>query len=136
MNMACVLRENLPEEVAKFQADVWEGEPMFLDAQHQLFKAIGGGMPNETTREAFMKTVNDPNAEEKAQRERASKLAEGFLSPEHHNAVGQGFMMGGVYVLHKGGAVEWAHQEQYVGDTSDAADVVAAAGRATSAGKL
>jgi len=133
MSMACVLRENLPEEVAKFQADVWEGEPVFLDAQHQLFKAIAGGEANETTKEAFMKTVNDPNAEEKAQRERASKLAEGFMTPEHHNMVGQGLMMGGVYVLRKGGAVEFVHHEQYVGDSCDAGDVVDAAGRATSA---
>lgn len=136
VGMACVLRENLPEQVAAFQADVWQGEPIFLDPNLQLFSAIAGGERNEKTVEEYMKTVNTPTPEDKANRDRALALAEGFMSPEHHNTVGAGLVLGGVYVVRKGGAVEFAHHESFVGDTADAADIVGAASRAASASKM
>lgn len=131
--IACVFRENLPEEVAKFQADVWQGEAMFLDSQFQLFGALAGGTPNVWTLEGFMKTVRDPTPEEKVDRDRASALADGFMTAEHHNMVGSGLMMGGVYVVQKGGAVEYAHHEQFVGDTVENGEIVVAAVRAAMA---
>lgn len=136
VRLACVLRENLPEEVAAFRADVWQGERVFLDPQLRLFDAIAGGNRNEKTPEEYMKTVNAPTAQDKANRERALTLAEGFMGKEHHNTVGAGLVLGGVYVVRRGGAVEFAHHESFVGDTADPADIVGAAARAASSSRL
>lgn len=133
--LVCVFRENLPEEVAAFQADVWQGEPMFLDSQFQLFGALAGGEPNVWTNEGFMKTIKEPTPEEKVDRDRATALSAGFMTAEHHNMVGKGLMMGGVYVVQKGGAVEYAHHEQFVGDTVEDGEIVVAAVRAAMAPK-
>lgn len=125
--LVCVLRENLPEEVAAFRADVWQGEEIYLDSEFQLFAALAGGTPNVWTMEGFMKTIKDPTPEEKADRDKATELAEGFMAPEHHNMLGEGLMMGGAYVVQRGGVMQWAHHEQFVGDTVEDAEVVVAA---------
>lgn len=125
--MACVLRENLPEEVAAFRDDVWTEEPIFLDHKFQLFAAIAGGIANEITVEAYMSSVKSPTDQDKENQAKAKLLSEGYMNAEHHNMVGQGLMTGGVYVVRCGGAVEWAHFESFVGDTADPAEVLAAA---------
>lgn len=136
VKMACVFRENIPKEVAAFREDVWKGEPMFLDHQFQFFSAIAGGKPNEKTIREYMESVKNPSPQDVRNRERSMALADGFMTPEHHNMVGQGLMTGGVYVLHRGGAVEFAHHETFGGDTAEAADILGAARRVASSSKL
>lgn len=134
--MACILRENLPAEVEAFRQDVWQDEPIWLDHKFQFFNALAGGKANEITREAYMASRTDPTPTDKANQAKASLLAEGYMTPEHHNTVGQGLMTGGVYVVRRGGAVQWAHHESFVGDTCDPSDVVQAATQAASESSL
>lgn len=136
--MACILRQNMPKEVAAFREDVWQGEPIFLDNQYQFFSAIAGGKPNEKSMKEYTESFKNPSPQDTANMERAMRLADGFMTPEHHNMEGTDNhnMTGGVYVVRRGGAVEWAHHESFAGDTADAADILGAARRAAGASKL
>jgi len=134
--MACIFRENVPTEVEACRKDVWQEEPIFLDHQFLFFKAVAGGKANETSVEEFMAKMKNPSSMDKENQARASHLAEGYMSKEHHNMIGQGLMTGGVYVLRRGGALEWAHHEGFAGDTVDPAEVVQAAKRAAAPSKL
>jgi len=130
--MAAVLRENLPEEVEAFREDVWKEEPIFLDSKFALFGAIAGGTPNEADAENFMAQFGlyaegKADADFTANINKAMALADGYMDEKHHNSVGAGLMTGGIYVLRKGGEVQWAFHEKSVGNTADAADVLAAA---------
>merc|ERR1712039_357471 len=117
VRMAVALRENLPEEVEAFREDVWKEESIYLDSSFALFGAIAGGTPNEADPEKFMAQFGLY----------AEGKAEGYMDEKHHNTVGEGLMTGGIYVLRKGGEVQWAFHEKNVGHTADAADVLAAA---------
>ena len=50
--------------------------------------------------------------------------------------IGQGLMTGGVYVVQRGGALQWAHHESFGGDTCDPEEVVQAAKGAAAPSKL
>lgn len=134
--MACILRENVPSEVAAFRADVWQGESIYLDHKFQFYHALGGGKPFEMTIEEFQATRTSPTPVDETNNAKAKSLAEGYMTPEHHNLVGQGLMTGGVYVVRLGGAVEWTHHESFVGDTADPADIIEAATRASVPSKI
>jgi len=130
--MAVVLRENLPEEVEAFREDVWKEEPIYLDSSFALFGAIAGGTPNVADSDAFMAQFGKyaegkADADFTANVNKAMALAEGYMDDKHHNMVGDGFMTGGIYVLRKGGEVQWAYQEKEIGHTGEAAAVLAAA---------
>lgn len=136
MNIVCILRENLPSEVEAFRKDVWQDEPIFLDHQFAFFKAIGGGEANEKTVQEFLAARKNPSPADKANQSKAMHLAEGYMTPEHHNMFGQGLMTGGVYVVQRGGAMQWAHHESFGGDTCDVDGVVQAAKMAAAPSKL
>lgn len=131
--MACIFRENLPSEVQAFRKDVWPEEPIYLDHQYQFFAALGGGKLPEVPMEYWIKNSKTPSDEFKAKMAKSLALAEGYMTPDHHNLIGQGLMTGGVYVMRKGGEVEFAHAEGFPGHTADPADIVAAASRAAGA---
>ena len=134
--MVCILRENLPTEVEAFRKDVWQDEPIFLDHQFAFFKTIGGGEANEKTVAEFLAQRKAPSPADKANQAKALHLAEGYMTPEHHNMIGQGLMTGGVYVVQRGGALQWAHHESFAGDTCDPKNVVQAAKRAAAPSNL
>lgn len=134
--MACILRENLPSEVEAFRKDVWQDEPIFLDHQFAFFKAIGGGEANEKSIKEFLAQMKAPSPADKANQSKAMRLAEGYMTPEHHNMIGQGLMTGGVYVVQRGGALQWAHHESFGGDTCDPEEVVQAAKAAVAPSNL
>lgn len=139
--LACVLRENIPAEVANFRGNVWQEEPILLDHQWQFYAAVAGGKPNSYDLAEYIKNMQNPTPESKRRQEEGQRRATyggaKFMKPPYHNMVGQGLMMGGLYVLRRGGGVEWAHHEEFPGDTiTDTADFVAAARRAAAAAKL
>lgn len=136
VKMVSVLRENLPTEVQAFQEDVWKDEPIYLDHQFQFFSALGGGEPNQVPMTYWVENTGKPSDEFKEKTEKSMKLAEGFMTKQHHNTIGQGLMTGGLYVLRQGGVVEFAHQEAFPGHTVDAFEVLAAAQRAVASSKL
>lgn len=130
VNMAAVLRENIPSEVEAFSKNVWPDEPVYLDSTFALFGAIAGGKPNEVDKDYFMEQFGkfqEGKADEAfaADLGKALQLADGYM--DRNNMIGEGFMTGGVYVLKQGGEVQWAHFEPKVGHTADAADVISAA---------
>jgi len=130
VTFACLLRENLEDEVAAFRADVWQDEPVFLDKDLVFYHAIAGGSANAWTVEQWKEYSASADPTIVAQRHSIRERAAGFMTPEHHNMVGQGLTLGGVYVVRAGGAVEWAHHENVVGSTSESVELLAAAQRA------
>lgn len=132
VGMAVVLRENIPSEVEAFREDVWKEEPIYLDSSFAFFAAIAGGTPNVADADYFMKQFalypeGKADADFTADVNKAMALADGYMDDKHHNGIGEGFMTGGIYVIRKGGEVQWAFQEKKVGHTGDAGDVLAAA---------
>lgn len=127
--------------MANFRQNVWQEEPIVLDHQWHFYGAIGGGKPTVYDLQEFLKKRQNPTPESKRQQEegvrRTVYSGEKFMKPPFHNMIGQGLMMGGVYVLRRGGAVEWAHHETFPGDTiTDTAEFAAAARRAAAVSKL
>lgn len=135
VGMAVLLRENLPSEVKAFREDVWREEPIYVDGSFAMFSALAGGTPNNVNGKYF-KTQFVAFQSGKAEADftmniqKSLALADGYMDDKHHNNMGQGLMMGGIYVLRKGGEVQWAFHEANVGHTADAADVLEAAKKA------
>lgn len=131
--MAAILRENLPSEVKAFREGVWTDEPIYLDSSFALYSAIGGGKPKETSKKYFstqsaLMREGKADADFVANIQKSMKLADGYMDPKKgHNMLGQGLMQGGVYVVKKGGEVQFVHQEGFIGHTADVADIIDAA---------
>ena len=53
VRLVAVLHEEREEQVAEFKADFWPGE-LFLDADKEVFKAVGGGQVRRGSLLAFM----------------------------------------------------------------------------------
>merc|ERR1712217_304744 len=138
VGMAAVLRENIPSEVEAFREDVWKDEPIYLDSSCGFFAAVAGGSPNNADATYWMTqfglfSKGEADADFTANTNKALALAAGYMDEKHHNPIGEGFMMGGIYVMKKGGEVQWAFHEKAVGLTADPADVIAASKAAAAA---
>ena len=49
-----------PSEVDKFRTAVWPDLPVFLDSQHQFYKALGGGKRTQSTLSGFLAKLLNP----------------------------------------------------------------------------
>lgn len=134
--MVVVVRENLPTEVKEFKEKFWPEEPIYLDHKFEFYSALFGGEPHEINKKYFgtqfgLFAEGKANPEFTADITKALGLTDGFA--DKGNMTGSGLMTGGVYVIKKGGEVQWAHQEEKVGFVSAAADVLEQALKAADA---
>jgi hypothetical protein len=121
----CIVKEDVEDEVAAFAADVWPGGEIYLDKDMTFFKALGGGSVEKKGLFAFLAKMVLPGTQLKAN----MKKGEGYKM----NLKGEGLIVGGLYVLRTGGAVEFSHREEEIGSHADVDDVITAATRASEA---
>jgi len=123
--LVCVVKEDLGDEIAEFAKDVWPGGEIYLDKELAFFKAAGGGEVEQKGLLLFLAKYLTPGTIIK----RSMAEAKGYKM----NLVGEGLIVGGLFVLRKGGAVEYAFREEEIGMHAPLDAVVAAAGRALAA---
>ena len=123
VSLVAVLHENREEQVEQFRGEFWPGAPVYLDTDMALFKAVGGGQVRVGSLSWFLnpfsriwKNVAAANAVVKSS-----------------NLEGEGTKLGGLYVVKKGGDVQFAFQEKTFGDHAPPEEVIAAAKAAAAA---
>lgn len=129
--IVCVLKENLPEEVESFKADVWPRE-VYLDETKAFYEALGGGTVHKPYGVAsFLAMLANPFSSSPTKRHLAWSKKKGVKN----NMTGEGFIQGGSYVVRQDGEAELAFLEQNLGDHASPDDIIAAVGSASAMGK-
>jgi len=130
VKLACIVKENLPEEIAAFEKGYWSGGEMWLDEKQEFFSAVGGGKPVKHTMAGFLLGLANPWS-------RLNKNLKSVPSSVEQNLVGEGFVSGGIYVVRKGsGEAELSFSETNLGDTAAVDDVLKAAERCASGDRI
>lgn len=120
VNLACLLHEALPKEVASFAPAYWPG-PLYLDTTKAFYRALGGG---EVLQASLTSMLNPFGAVWRRIMEARKVVAE-------HNVIGDGLTLGGLMVLAPGQkSPVFVHVESEMGLHADHGDVLAAAQRA------
>jgi len=123
--LVCIVKEDVEDEVAAFEQDAWKGGEIFLDKDLSFFKALGGGEYDQRSLIGFLFKMVLPGTQLK----KNLKNGEGYSN----NFKGEGLIVGGLYVLRKGGAIEFSHREEEIGTHASPDDVITAAKRAIAA---
>lgn len=126
--VVCLLKENIPEEVAAFQSGYWDGE-IFLDETKAFYLALGGGAEHKPVSgvAAFLAMLANPFNKNPFKANQARVKAKKI----ENNMTGEGFIAGGVYVVKADGTHELAALEANLGDHTSIEDICAAAQRAS-----
>lgn len=112
-------------EIEAFEKDVWPGGEILMDKDLAFFKALGGGSYDQKSILMFLAKLVLPGTQLKQN----IAQSKGYTN----NFVGEGLIVGGLFVLRKGGAIEYAHREEEIGTHAPLEDVIAAAKRASEA---
>jgi len=126
VRLAAVLVEDLPAQVDEFRAHHWPGD-LYLDDSAAVYRTLGDGELRRGTLLGFAASLANPFSAT-WRNVRSAKGVEG-------NFEGDGMTFGGVLVLRKGGAVEYAFQEKVWGDSPPNEEVLKAVQAAVAASK-
>eukprot|EP00899_Mesostigma_viride_P004113 jgi/Mesvir1/13702/Mv02133-RA.1 len=114
VRLVAVVHENIPTEIEAFAPEFWGGE-LYFDEQKGLFKALGGG---QVMRSSIWGLLS-PRV-----------WSNGYKSHKEGvkgNLVGDGYTMGGLYVIKAGdGGVQYEFKEKAFGDRAPIPDVIKA----------
>ena len=124
--MVSVLKENIPAEVEAFR-HFWPAD-LFLDEAQGFYKALGGGQVHHKSLIMFLLRFFSPL--QNRLQENAKRTKNGGFEG---NLKGEGLITGGLYVMRRGGAMEYAFREEEIGDHAPLDEVLAAAERAQKA---
>mmetsp|Transcript_100510 Transcript_100510/g.181395 ORF Transcript_100510/g.181395 Transcript_100510/m.181395 type:complete len:163 (-) Transcript_100510:34-522(-) len=123
VRLVAIVKENIEEEISEFREQFWPEADLFVDENKVFYKGLFGGQLAKTNILELMvkvvccnKTLSDNNSTAKAG---------GYKG----NLKGEGLIRGGLYVIDKGGRVEFAFTEDEMGDHASVEDVLFAAGR-------
>jgi hypothetical protein len=160
VRMACIVKEAIPEQIQQFVPTYWGETDMYLDENMEFFKAIGGGslqkkgvmaLMSSAVRSANSRTHTRPLPRiaalcccdaapiitvAAALIQTAVRAGSGAYLKSiggHTNLRGEGWILGGLYVVRAGGEVELQHRESTFGDIAEVEDVMEAAARAAAA---
>jgi len=115
--LVCVVKEVLPEQITQFVPKYWSGE-LYHDEDKGFFKALGGGQVRQKGVFSLLGgTVRSNNS-------RASQYLKDVGGES--NLTGEGFIMGGLYVLDASGNVTYSFVEENFGDHAPLDTVMAA----------
>lgn len=121
MRLVCIVKEDVENEMASFASDVWPEGEIYLDKELRFFQALGGGSLNQKSIFMFLLKLAIPGSA----LNQNLKQMKGYTN----NFVGEGLITGGLYVIRKGGAIEYAHLEDEVGSHAPLDEAIAAAKR-------
>jgi len=121
-----LVKEDVGTEVADLKAKFWGGEVM-LDDKKEFYTALGGGKPWKPFSGvvAFLAFLANPFSKSRTKAALAeSKKVEG-------NLTGEGFIVGGWYVIAPSGEAAYSFLEEEMGDKAPLPDVIAAVSAAS-----
>lgn len=118
IRLACIVKEVLPEQISQFVPQYWAGE-VYHDPDMGFFKALGGG---EVRSKGMFSLLSGAV---RANNSRASEYLK--TNGGDSNLTGEGFIMGGLYVVDRSGSVKYTFVEETFGDHAPLDDVIAAA---------
>jgi len=128
VDLACLVKENLPEQIDEFHKSYWPG-PIYLDENMSFFKALGskGKVRKGNLASLAMSLLNPWSDVWKVNNAAKSHKVEG-------NFVGEGTILGGVFVMGRGNqGVVYQFREEDFGVHAPLDDVISAAKKASTA---
>lgn len=128
--VVCLLKENLPAEVAEFRQKFWPGEIM-VDESHAFYTAVGGGQKRQSCSGSagFLGMLANPFSSMGAKVRANIKRASDKGVPSNFN--GEGYVHGGLYVVRKDGAAQLKFIEEPLGNLCPLESVLRAVGEAS-----
>lgn len=158
VRLVAVVKEAIPEQICQFRQKYWSSE-LYVDEELGFFKALGGGTTNSkgffalvtgTVRANNQRALpaaspvprlllTQPTASSTSTCLSSVRVA--FAGANHYlstiggtsNLTGEGWILGGLYVVRRGGDVEYGHQETTFGDTAPLPTIMLAASAAAAA---
>lgn len=118
--VVALVKEDIGTEVADFRKDFWGGD-VFMDSGKKFYEAIGGGKYHKPHGLAsFLALLANPFSKSR------TKVALKAADKTPKNLTGEGFIVGGLYVIAANGEPTYAFLEEALGDKAPVKEVIAA----------
>ena len=127
VRLACIVKEAIPEQINEFVPTYWGEEDLYLDEGKEFFMALGGG---QVKKKGIMALVS---SDVRAANSKAGSYLKSIGGTS--NLSGEGWILGGLYVVRAGGEIVFQHRESTFGDIAEVDDILEAARSAVAVDK-